>query len=308
MKFNKREKNIISEKIKEVRGNKTMEEFSKLIGVSIGAINNYEKGRITPKEKILRRIIEISNNPEASIEEFIYGDPFEYILNFYKDVDTLKINEYDSNGFPIINSDQFVLQQLPEYIKRGYIRYGDNEAILKKTIEIHDDLKHDSTFIDLWNSYALEELQYDIEKSEQYRKNILPILDKNLKYINNLERYSGLLDALTATFTNDNLRTRYSVLPIRKFHPKLEEIFDEKDLVKLTDAEKARLLDDFTNDSAFLFEFWDEFQLVYKYKLEQYLYDYENENKKIIEELKSKNLNFEDENIIRQYKKEWWKS
>ncbi|TDM21193.1 XRE family transcriptional regulator [Macrococcoides canis] len=307
MKLNDKEKEIISKKIRQVRGNYTMEEFSRIIGVSIGAINNYEKGRITPKDKVLIKIIEQSNNPNASIEEFIYGDPNDYILNLFKDIDYLKINNFDSKGNPIIESHQFVLTQIPEFIKRGYINYGDIESILKKSLEICNELKHDITFIDLWNSYNLGKLKYDIEDNEDFRKNILPILDKNLKYISNLERYSKLIDLFTETFTNDDSRTMYPTSIIRKYEPKLEDIFNAEYLSSLSEPEKARLQMDFKNNSSNLFGFWEEFDELYKYNLEQYIYDYKRENEMIIKDLKEKNLDFNDKNVIKKYKKEWWK-
>lgn len=65
----------IGSKIYEIRGTRSMDEFAELIGVSKSSINSYEKGIMTPRKKVIEKIISLSSNPNQTIEEFLFGSP-----------------------------------------------------------------------------------------------------------------------------------------------------------------------------------------------------------------------------------------
>lgn len=69
-------KQRVGKQIESIRKrlNLTMPEFAERIGVTKGAVNNYEKGRSIPKSPILNKIIKISGMPTMTEELFLYGD------------------------------------------------------------------------------------------------------------------------------------------------------------------------------------------------------------------------------------------
>lgn len=50
------DKNTVGSRLKELRGNRTLEEVSAELGISPGALSNYENGIRTPRDQIKCRI------------------------------------------------------------------------------------------------------------------------------------------------------------------------------------------------------------------------------------------------------------
>jgi transcriptional regulator with XRE-family HTH domain len=63
----------MGKRIRRLRGNQTLEEFAKLIGVTAPAIQRYESGRM-PRSDILVRIAKIGRQP---VEWLLHGEDVE---------------------------------------------------------------------------------------------------------------------------------------------------------------------------------------------------------------------------------------
>ena len=58
---------VIAEKLKKLRGKKSMEEVAKAIGVSKSAIAMYESGKRVPKDIVKKKLAEYYNYPVADL-------------------------------------------------------------------------------------------------------------------------------------------------------------------------------------------------------------------------------------------------
>lgn len=85
-------KKRIGEKIFRIRGSRSMDEFAELIGVTKSSVHGYEKGINIPRKKVLQNIISLSNEPNQTITDFIYGTYEEKQDNEIVDFDNIKLN------------------------------------------------------------------------------------------------------------------------------------------------------------------------------------------------------------------------
>lgn len=237
----------------------SMEEFSKKIKVSAGAVNNYEKGRILPRTRVLSKIIRLSEEPNQTVNNFLYGTAREYLFDIFDGVDVLS-NPFIKGGlsYPIgtgLRDYPEVIYQLSEMLDNGELKYGDEAAIVLEASKIEEELKDDTRFIELWDLYDLPELTYKIEHNDFYRKTLLPYLNKNLGKIKNekdLDEYSATIVFLSKLFYQDIL-IKNSTYPILKNRilgnvMNLENYFSKDELNAKSDSEKELLknyLDDF---------------------------------------------------------------
>lgn len=237
----------------------SMEEFSKRIKVSAGAVNNYEKGRILPRARVLSKIIKLSKEPNQTVNSFLYGTAREYLFDIFDGVHVLS-NPFIEGGssYPIgtgLRDYPEVIYRLSKMLDNGELKYGDEAAIVLEASKIEEELKNDTRFVELWNLYDLPELSYKIEHNDYYRKTLLPYLNKNLGKIKNekdLDEYSATIVALSKLFYKDTL-TKHSMSPLLKNRnlgevTNLEKYFSEDELNVKSDSEKEVLkkyLDDF---------------------------------------------------------------
>lgn len=63
------DKKLIGKKLKNLRGDKTQEEMSKIIGITRTAWDNYEQGIRIPRDEIK---VKIANHFHMSIEALFY--------------------------------------------------------------------------------------------------------------------------------------------------------------------------------------------------------------------------------------------
>ncbi|MFI3886608.1 helix-turn-helix domain-containing protein [Streptococcus parauberis] len=173
----------LGNKIYNVRTNLgySMEEFANRVGVSNGAINRYEKGRMLPRNKVLINIVKLSENPNQSVNTFIYGLPNEYLGEIFKTlIEKLKYSVEENEELnELINS-------VSEKLNNGELRYGDEAKIVEQlyveNIEnsTYLDLKVMPEYILLRKLYNLAPIKYKIEEDTFFRTNVLPELDKYL--------------------------------------------------------------------------------------------------------------------------------
>ncbi|TDM15168.1 helix-turn-helix domain-containing protein [Macrococcoides canis] len=134
-------KAILGKKIREIRGDKTMLEFSSEIGVSHSAINNYEKGIIKPKVTVLEKIIEQSNGVYENVDHILYGsisDRKEYLRKIYPDLEEEHI-EYICNNYKNVYSID-LNGTLIRYDLTESVYYNQLEDILKENINSESEL------------------------------------------------------------------------------------------------------------------------------------------------------------------------
>ncbi|MCU7557353.1 helix-turn-helix domain-containing protein [Macrococcus capreoli] len=298
----------IGRKIYEVRGKRSMDEFADLIGVSKSSINSYEKGIMTPRKKVLEKIISLSDNPNQTIEEFLFGSPEEALIEIFKDVSIFRPIKKQGDGNYIFKEEAYPMKWLAEEIKLGSLDVSDITGIFKRAVEIDKNLLNNKEFISSWYKNGIEPIKYEIEKNIEYRTKMLPFIDKEIYKIKDLDAYINLFEQFTKAFlTNEN----YNEMPYFKSRtslPDINKIFSKEYLDKFNDFEKDKLKHDFYIKSGSLFKFWDLFNLTFKYDIEKYQIDYFNELNNL-EILRKELENHENRYVdLEEIKKKWWDS
>ncbi|MFS5615463.1 helix-turn-helix transcriptional regulator [Streptococcus agalactiae] len=190
-------------KIKDIRDQSglSMMEFGKRIGVTDVSVNSYEKGRMIPKSNVLKKIISLSNNPNQSMNEFLYGQPKEYLENIFNSIlISLEGFEVETKEFKELIT---ILSKKLDCLELGY---GDEASIIE---DIYFENRKQSTYLNLKlipeyihlrSQYNLEPIKYDIEENSYFRSNLLPELDKYLvskeNQINDMKLISLLASSL----------------------------------------------------------------------------------------------------------------
>lgn len=261
--MNEELKRLIGGKIKELREEYgySMEEFGKRIGVTRGVVNNYEKGRITPKETVMKKIISLTDETEQKIYEFVFGSAREYLLFFFKDVLSLTIDflpngDFKENSLFGFESYPNVIIELAEKIDNDELQYDDAISILTLASEMEERLKNDPSFIKLWREYNLPSFTYRIENETYYREVFLPYLSQNFRTIEgreNRERYLRALVTLSLLSKcdyelfracQDIEEDRYDGKNNSSPAIDLYEYFSEKRISEFSESEK-KLLEDY---------------------------------------------------------------
>ncbi|MBQ5153741.1 helix-turn-helix domain-containing protein [Macrococcoides caseolyticum] len=124
-----KDKKRIGKIIKDIRGNQMMTEFAFKLGITKGTLNNYEKGRSIPSKELLLKILNYSDK-EISLNEVLYGSSISYLLDIFKDVDSLKPLYFDSDETPVFKSSNIVINELNKLILSGDLSFGDEKNII----------------------------------------------------------------------------------------------------------------------------------------------------------------------------------
>ena len=70
--------NIIGKKLVELRGDKTLDEVTKAVGISISALSNYENGTRVPRDEIK---IKLAQYYGISIEALFFANQLHETCN-----------------------------------------------------------------------------------------------------------------------------------------------------------------------------------------------------------------------------------
>lgn len=227
-------------KIKEIRDQSglSMMEFGKRIGVTDVSVNSYEKGRMIPKTNVLRKIISLSNKPDQSLNEFLYGKPKEYLENIFKSV-LISLNGFEEETKDCIDLIAILSKKL-ESLELGY---GDEAGIVEdiylesKKHSTYLDLKLIPEYIQLRSTYNLEPIKYDIEEDSNFRSNLLPELNKYLvnrdNKINDMKLISLLASSLYDYEIKKDFKDQLQELNQKKlddFVSKYDKLKNEEDV------------------------------------------------------------------------------
>lgn len=303
-----KDKKRIGKIIKDIRGNQMMTEFAFKLGITKGTLNNYEKGRSIPSKELLLKILNYSEK-EISLNEVLYGSSISYLLDIFKDVDSLKPLYFDSDETPVFKSSNIVINELNKLILSGDLSFGDEKNIIKKALEIDNGLKFDGDFLRLWNAYKLPSFNYELSESDDYKNYILPKLNENLKEIDDLKKFSQVLNYLTGSFKildkpNEHV---YFIKPLVKTEPKLEKYFDEEYLNSLNAIEKEELRRKFKMHSINLYNFFDELNDILPFDIEDLVNTYKLEKQETINILKKEGIEIKDESDWKKYRNQFWR-
>ncbi len=163
-------KSRIGLKIKDVRESNgcSMAEFGDKLGVTKGAVNNYEKGRVVPRTFVLKKIISLSSNPEQTINEFIYESLEVYLKELFSELD--QSEQIIDHGF---------ISDLKDFINEKHIFLGDRAKIFKQASFIKPSLLHNESFMELWESYLIQENSSDVLEDGLFLNTLVPALERD---------------------------------------------------------------------------------------------------------------------------------
>lgn len=156
----------------------SMEAMAQRVGVSNGAINRYEKGRMLPRIETLKNIIAISNDVSMTPDEFIYGSLDNYLTEIFDGVrDTLPSKskpDYD-----------LLIEKLKKSIQENQLPWSSQFMIVSQLYEVGKTnnitkamLESCEGYVELRSIYNLPAIEIAIEKDINYRANFLPLLNK----------------------------------------------------------------------------------------------------------------------------------
>lgn len=174
-------KNRVSIKIRDIRGNRTLKEFGELIGVSISSISNYENAIALPRDRVIKNIIELKESNGMTFHELLYGFPLEYLEDIFGGIRDLEAGNR-SEFYEIM--EEFLIEN------KAYYTYED--SLISKAIEFFPSLKNSPDFIVLARLYGIEKqnvhlLNFNVNKFEQSK-------DSNYRYeIEMLEDFHTLI-------------------------------------------------------------------------------------------------------------------
>lgn len=295
------DKKRLSNLIRQIRGELSMESFANLIHVTKGTVNNYEKGKIFPSDKVAKRIIEISNTPNMSIDEFFRGYPKEYFSRIFESV-PIVLEDIQNEGT--------IYQSLCKMLENKEIHYKNEKKIIKKTNEINNKLQSDISFLTLWNDYSLEPFTSKIEKNDTFRATILPIFDKHSKEMDKIAIYSDLFETLLIGITtNENIKNTKGIpaVPIRrKSTVNLENYYPDEYISNLSELEKYELESKLNALGASMYKFFDSFEENIHFPLDVLFRDYQIEKEFIHHYLIENGKNPNDKSNLKEYKNIWW--
>lgn len=179
-------KTRIGEKVKKIRGNRTLEKFGKLIGVAVSSVSNYENNIAIPRDKVINKIIQLKEAEGMTYEEFLYGYPLEYLEDIFGGIRDLLNDD---------RSDFYEKMELFLINNKAYYTYED--SLISKAIEFYPSLKFSPDFIVLARLYGIEKqnvhlfnfnvnkyekskdsnYRYEIEEKEEFHTYIMPTLE-----------------------------------------------------------------------------------------------------------------------------------
>lgn len=189
-------KNRVSIKIRDIRGNRTLKEFGKLIGVSISSISNYENAIALPRDHVIKNIIELKESNGMTFHELLYGFPLEYLEDIFGGIRDLEAG----------NRSEFY-EIMEEFLIDNKAFYTYEDSLISKAIEFFPSLKFSPDFIVLARLYGIEKqnvhllnfnvnkyeqsknrnYRYEVELREEFHTYIMPLLEKELHKFDDLE-------------------------------------------------------------------------------------------------------------------------
>lgn len=254
MEINKQQ---VADRIKKIRINKgmTLEEFGKLFGASKSSVLGWETQRSLPNPERLKQIAKIG---EISVDELLYGDDLEKIINLAHEIINNNIkNNYDQEYKFFYNPRNFndlCLNVFTELSKQNALKENFNEYNVK----------------DFINRKAKEMLRTKAFFPPT-NQNFLNYIHDQLKHlINDIESYASIPDKIGPN--DDQSKNKYSLfisvdhlLPRlyynkKRIHPDLsfelvngiEKQIDQliTDLNKLNASDYPREIDNILNDKS----------------------------------------------------------
>lgn len=186
-------KTLIGKKIEDIRKRHglSMAEFATRIGVTKGAINNYEKGRVIPKNTVLNEILKFDDS-ELTREEFIFGSFKEYLAELFSE-----LPNFDNN-----KEWMDIIIEINLLFVAGEIDYEERARIFRKAHLLNPELTSNEEFLNLWEKYIVEKNSYDVLSNDIFYNDIIPVferdflnLEKNFQ-IETVDFVRGILSAI----------------------------------------------------------------------------------------------------------------
>ncbi|MCB5955600.1 helix-turn-helix domain-containing protein [Enterococcus sp. CWB-B31] len=147
--------------------NYSMASFAKLVGnSSASTVNNWEKGNNLPKTDRLEKIAILGN---TTVEWIKFGDFKNYVENLL------------TASTPSLRISEEQLDQLINTLHARHISYGDDLKILTEARTVFPKLFEQVYPYQLSEAHSLiaeSEPEYHIESDSNYRKQLLPLIDK----------------------------------------------------------------------------------------------------------------------------------
>lgn len=206
--INKKE---VGKRIKRIRQNKGMnlEEFGKLFSVSKSNVSKWESGANLPNSERLHTIAKLNNQ---TVDELLYGDFEEYIINLTKDI----ITEFMIDNLVDINKDNYMRFFKSAYpifisaINRKKESFNKNVYMNKVNYLLEIDLGLGDRDLDSLTQYAYSKLLEASEFVVEYYDDPIGRNNMSDESINNFlkemsKKYSELED-----FIND-YRKKYNL-------------------------------------------------------------------------------------------------
>ena len=221
--------------------NMSMAEFADKIGVTRGAVNNYEKGRVIPKSAVLKKIISLDNSSHTSLteEEFLYGDFRKYLSDVLSELPDFCSNPKWEN----------VLNELEMLYIAKEIDYGKESEIFRAISIFDDSLASSDEFHNLWAEYIKQQKEFRVNSDKIFSDEIIPLFEQDFLELDELKKehsiyfIKSLLSALRkrGSFASD---FDFAGEISRCSDDILEDItylYDDDEIDKLSEDEKRML-------------------------------------------------------------------
>lgn len=195
---------------------------------------------------------------------------------------------------------------LEEEIKLGSLNVSDISGIYKRAVEIDKNLLNNKEFISSWYKNGLEPIKYKIEENVDYRTKLLPMLDKEIYKIEDLDTFVQLIEEFTNAYLFNEEYKEMHHFNSRTSIPDIYNIFNENFLKDINEYDKDKLKYELYWKSGSLFKFWDLFNKTFKYNIIEYQKDYMNELVNL-ERLRKEVELLENRSVsIEEIKMKWW--
>lgn len=192
----------ISEKVRKIRGNRTLAQFGTMVGVSLVSISKYENELAIPRDNVIKKIIGLNDKGDMTSDEFLYGFPREYIEDIFGEIRDL-LDGDRANFYEVME----------EFLIDNTAYYGYEDSLISKAIEFFPSLKFSPDFIVLARLYGVEKqnvhllnfnvnkyeqskdsnYRYEVEFREEFHTYIMPLLEKELHKFDDLEEVASRL-------------------------------------------------------------------------------------------------------------------
>ncbi|MTC89816.1 helix-turn-helix domain-containing protein [Streptococcus uberis] len=169
-------KTLIGKKIEDIRKSHglSMAEFAAKIGVTKGAINNYEKGRVIPKNTVLNEILNYDDS-ELTREEFIFGSFKEYLEELFSELPNFENNKEWMD----------IIIEINLLFVAGEIDYEERARIFRKAHLLNPELTSNDEFFNLWEKYIIEKNSYDVLSNDIFYNDIIPVFERDFLDLEN---------------------------------------------------------------------------------------------------------------------------